>query len=193
MRLATSPPRWGAPRKRRRAAAQNGQALVEFALVGSLLVVLALGITDFGRVLGTNATIVNAAREAAREITQYEHEHGSEPLALTTFATNVAIAELGCSTTPTPCLSPQAAPAANCPASPTSLPWDPGTALDPSLYPPSTAPDTGYVYTCSWHSSADGKQHVEVVIAWRASLYTPLMQNITGQPHLHGIADGTEP
>lgn len=49
---------------RRRAA--PGQALVEFALVLPLLVLLLLGIFDFGRAIYAYTTVNNAAREAAR-------------------------------------------------------------------------------------------------------------------------------
>lgn len=43
-----------------------GQALVEFALVASLLILLMLGIFMFGQLLGWLHTINNATRDAAR-------------------------------------------------------------------------------------------------------------------------------
>ncbi|MPZ23852.1 MAG: pilus assembly protein [Dehalococcoidia bacterium] len=45
---------------------ERGQAMVEFALVLPLLLVLAFGIMDFGRALQAYVTINNAAREGAR-------------------------------------------------------------------------------------------------------------------------------
>ncbi|WP_312468866.1 pilus assembly protein [Neobacillus sp.] len=45
---------------------ENGQSLVEFALVLPLLVMLLFGIVDFGRALHAYLTIDHAGREAAR-------------------------------------------------------------------------------------------------------------------------------
>lgn len=162
--------------------------MVEFALVGGILVVLGLGIADFGRVLGTNAQVVNAAREAARQVTAYEQVNKSEPGSLDNFVRTAAENEMGCDPTKH-CLTPQGCPFSS--SDPDKPPANPDTPLDVSMYP--TGTDQGNLYVCSWNSSGDSKRHVEVVIAWRASLLTPLIQSLTGQPRLHGIADGTEP
>jgi Flp pilus assembly protein TadG len=45
---------------------ENGQSLVEFALVLPLLVLLLFGIIDFGRIIHAYLTIDHAGREAAR-------------------------------------------------------------------------------------------------------------------------------
>lgn len=50
----------------RRAASQRGQSLLEFALVILTLVLVMIGIIDFGRMYFTYATVANAAREGAR-------------------------------------------------------------------------------------------------------------------------------
>jgi len=50
-------------RSRRR---QRGQGLVEFALVGPVLLLLAFGVFDFGRGMSANVTVTNSAREGAR-------------------------------------------------------------------------------------------------------------------------------
>ena len=47
-------------------AARRGQALVEFALVLPLLLVLIFGIVDAGRLIYTYNTVANSARNAAR-------------------------------------------------------------------------------------------------------------------------------
>ena len=47
-------------------AAQRGQAVIEMALVLPLLLVLALGIVDFGRVYASYVSLAGAAGEAAR-------------------------------------------------------------------------------------------------------------------------------
>jgi Flp pilus assembly protein TadG len=56
-----------APSRRRPAAAsRSGQAMVEFALVVPLLLILLLGVVEFGRAWNVYQVITDAAREAAR-------------------------------------------------------------------------------------------------------------------------------
>ena len=45
---------------------QNGQELVEFAIVLPLLLLVAFGVLDLGRIFHSAITITNAAREGAR-------------------------------------------------------------------------------------------------------------------------------
>ncbi len=47
---------------------QSGQSLVEFALVLPLLVILLMGIFEFGRIFSSYVVITNAAREGARSV-----------------------------------------------------------------------------------------------------------------------------
>lgn len=49
-------------------ASDRGAAAVEFALVAPLLLVLALGIAEFGRAYDTQAALSQAAREGARAL-----------------------------------------------------------------------------------------------------------------------------
>jgi Flp pilus assembly protein TadG len=44
----------------------NGQSLVEFAVVSVVLLMLSIGIVDFGRLVYQRSALTNAAREAAR-------------------------------------------------------------------------------------------------------------------------------
>lgn len=53
-------------RKLSRLSSENGQSAVEFALVLPLLLVLLLGIIEFGWFLNAKITITGAAREGAR-------------------------------------------------------------------------------------------------------------------------------
>lgn len=53
--------------------ARAGTSMVEFALVSPIVVLLTLGIIDFGRILWTSTTIEHVAREAAR----YAALHGA--------------------------------------------------------------------------------------------------------------------
>ncbi|MCS6803834.1 MAG: TadE/TadG family type IV pilus assembly protein [Acidobacteriota bacterium] len=50
----------------RRPQAQRGQTLVEFAMAAPILVIMLVGIVDFGRVLMVQHSITNAARQSAR-------------------------------------------------------------------------------------------------------------------------------
>jgi Flp pilus assembly protein TadG len=53
-------------RKRRRRLGNSGQALVEFAIVAPILLLLIMGIVDFGRAFYTYYVLVDAAREGGR-------------------------------------------------------------------------------------------------------------------------------
>ena len=53
-------------RKRRRRLGNSGQALVEFAMVAPILLLLIMGIVDFGRAFYTYYVLVDAAREGGR-------------------------------------------------------------------------------------------------------------------------------
>ena len=54
--------------RRRMVADDAGQALVEFALVFSLLLILVIGIFEFGRAWNAYQVITDAAREGARNM-----------------------------------------------------------------------------------------------------------------------------
>ena len=57
-----------------RAASPRGQALVEFAIVLVPLLVLLVGIIQFGFLFGANVTLTNAAREGTRAGTIYVYD-----------------------------------------------------------------------------------------------------------------------
>lgn len=57
-----------------RAASQEGQALVEFAIVLVPLLVILAGVIQFGFLFGANVTLTNAAREGARAGTIYLYD-----------------------------------------------------------------------------------------------------------------------
>lgn len=55
--------------------AHRGQALVEFAAVLLPVLLLVVGIIQFGLLFGANVTLTNATREAARAGTIYVYDH----------------------------------------------------------------------------------------------------------------------
>ena len=61
-------------RLRRRRSADEGQSLVEFALVLTPLFLILLGIIQFGFIFNAYITITNATREAAREASIYVYD-----------------------------------------------------------------------------------------------------------------------
>jgi Flp pilus assembly protein TadG len=71
-RLACAPARCGLVLHRRRA--EEGQGLVEFALVLPPLFLLLLGIVQFGFIFNTYITVASAAREAARSGSIYVYD-----------------------------------------------------------------------------------------------------------------------
>jgi hypothetical protein len=52
---------------------ESGQAMVEFAAVLLPLLVIVVGIVQFGLLFGANVSLTNAAREAARQATIYRY------------------------------------------------------------------------------------------------------------------------
>jgi Flp pilus assembly protein TadG len=59
----------------RRPGDERGQALVEFAVVLMPVLLLIVGIIQFGLLFGANVTLTNAAREATRAGTIYVYDH----------------------------------------------------------------------------------------------------------------------
>src|SRR5690349_20706990 len=64
------------PMRIRRRHAENGQSLVEFALVQMPLFVIVLAIVQFGFIFNAYVTITNATREGARNGTVYIYDAG---------------------------------------------------------------------------------------------------------------------
>lgn len=74
------------------AGREAGQGLVEFGLVLTPLLLVLLGVIQFGFIFNTHITISNAAREGAREGATYVYERGTGTTkASNDFARNEAI------------------------------------------------------------------------------------------------------
>jgi Flp pilus assembly protein TadG len=65
------------PRDSRRHGRQDGQSLVEFALVLPIFLLLVFAIFDVGRVVWASDSLANAAREAARYAIVHGKDSGS--------------------------------------------------------------------------------------------------------------------
>lgn len=68
-----------APRRRR--GRESGQSLVEFALVLIPLLLVVMGIIQFGFIFNTYVTLSNGVREAARDGSIYVYSQGCNPTA----------------------------------------------------------------------------------------------------------------
>jgi len=58
---------------------QKGQSAVEFGLAAVVLLLLALGLTDLGRVFYFDVGLAGAAREGARQATWFDPKAGNNP------------------------------------------------------------------------------------------------------------------
>lgn len=80
-------------------ARERGQAMVEFAMVILPLLVVVVGIVQFGLIFGANVSLTNAAREGAREATihRYNASNGnaSEGVTRCTEAIDAATSAFG--------------------------------------------------------------------------------------------------
>lgn len=151
--------------------------------MASVLITLGVGLTDFGRVFSTNEDIYNAAREAARQATLYDNVNQNYPNNTDAQILALAQQELGSSMGANLQLGATPDLTGTCPVLPNGSTPYPGSA------------DSGFLYVCrtAAASSPDGRNHVEVIITWRASLITPLVSSITGVPQLHSVVDATFP
>ncbi len=90
------------PRSRRRRS--RGQSLVEFAVVLPVFLLVLSGIMDFGFLLYSRMTVINAAREGARIATTMTEDAGTIPAAVTS---QVNAAAGGLTVTTATCRVPQ--------------------------------------------------------------------------------------
>lgn len=92
----------------RRRSRRKGQSLVEFTLVLPIFLLLVAGITDFGMLLYSNMTAINAAREGARLSVTYPGDTAAVEARVREMATGLDQSYLSVTTT---CERPDAAPA----------------------------------------------------------------------------------
>jgi Flp pilus assembly protein TadG len=64
---------------RDRGRGQRGQSAVEFGLAAAVLLLLALGLADLGRVFYFGVGLMGAAREGARQATWFDTKYGTNP------------------------------------------------------------------------------------------------------------------
>jgi Flp pilus assembly protein TadG len=147
--------RWGC-RLRRDTA---GGAAVEFALVLPLLLLMVMGIIDFGRALNIHHVVTDASREAARRAVVRDGLEGADKLAAVTAAINIRLASVGLGP-----VTVQGTPHSS--ACPASGEW----------VPPAASATAITVAGCGWAGATNTQARVLIRAPFPFSLLTPVMR-----------------
>ena len=155
-------------------SAQRSQALIEFALVSPVLLLLTFGVVDVGRAIFYYDTLNHAAREGARTAVR-----ASNQLPTNTDVINTVTGQMVGAPVSAPC--PQGPVTLSTP--PANSAWvyitepNPPATVEPS--PPPNAPGGEYPATtsgpCSAVNPALGNQQLEVTIRFNLVLITPIV------------------
>jgi Flp pilus assembly protein TadG len=141
----------------RRPRKSRGQAMVEFALLSTLLFLLVMGIFDFGRAIAVYINIAEAAHEGARQLVLRSNYASTPPDTVIINATLAKIGGGGMVLTEDPCLS------------------NPTPCTFPSV--PST-PNTGYIWLTP--NRTTGNRNVTVRVTYLYAPMTGMISNLTG-------------
>jgi hypothetical protein len=157
---------------------QRSQALIEFALVSPVLLLLLFGIVDIGRAIFYFDTVSHAAREGARVAVR-----ASNPLPTNADVLTIVTSQIIGAPVSSPC--PQGPVTGAVP--PDNSAWlfvtqpNPPTALEAS--PPPNAPGGEYsaiaTGSCSAVNPAGGNQQLQVTVRFNLILITPIVAQAT--------------
>jgi Flp pilus assembly protein TadG len=135
----------------------RGQAMVEFALLSSVLFLLVMGIFDFGRAIAVYINIAEAAHEGARQLVLRSNYFSQYPDSVIVNATLAKIGGGGMVLTEDPCLAP------------------PSPCTSPSI--PTTV-NTGYIWISP--SRTTGNHNVTVRVTYLFAPMTGMISDLTG-------------
>jgi Flp pilus assembly protein TadG len=135
----------------------RGQAMIEFALLSTLLFVMIMGIFDFGRAIAVYINIAEAAHEGARQLVLRTNYNSSYPDTAIVNATLSKIGGGGMVLMEDPCLAPP---------TPCTTPGTP------------TIPNTGFIWISP--NRPTGNQEVSVRITYKYAPLTGMISNIVG-------------
>jgi Flp pilus assembly protein TadG len=135
----------------------RGQAMVEFALLSSVLFLLVMGIFDFGRAIAVYINIAEAAHEGARQLVLRSNYYSQYPDSVIVNATLAKIGGGGMVLTEDPCLAP------------------PTPCTSPST---PTVPNTGYIWISP--NRLTGNHNVTVRVTYLFAPMTAMISNLTG-------------
>lgn len=163
--------------------ASSGQSTVEFALSAGVLVLLLLGLLDFGRAFYFGVRLQDAAREGARVGVRYDPQSGTHPGLNDTAiaaAVNNVLTNSGMSAATD---EDQAPGGATCPATSNgNTLYQPG--YKDTAYPTSTGQT--YLYICYENTpgldppSGTPLTKLNVIVLYRFGLLTGFLQNTLG-------------
>lgn len=163
---------------RRRGSAQSSQALIEFALVSPVLLLLLFGIVDIGRAVFYFDTINHAAREGARAAVRASNQLPTNGDVISTVTTQM----IG---------NPVSAPCPQGPVTsatpPANSAWvyitEPNPPSTIETTPPPNAPGGEYAAaaagSCSAIKPAGGNQQLQVTVRFNLILITPVVAQAT--------------
>jgi hypothetical protein len=157
----------------RRSRGQESQALIEFALISPLLLLLIFGVLDIGRAIFYYDTLNHAAREGARSAVRASNFMPNDNSVL-----NAVLAQVVGVTVTEPC--PQGPISAGVP--PANSAWlyitEPNPPATIETNPPMNAPGGEYpasAGTCSAVNPAGGNVPLQVTIRMNLVLITPVV------------------
>jgi Flp pilus assembly protein TadG len=139
-----------------------GGAAVEFALVLPVLLLMVVGIVDFGRALNIHHVVTDASREAARRAVVRDGLEGAEKLAAVTAAINLRLASVG--------------------LEPVTVQGTPHTSPCPTggeWVPPEPSSTAITVAGCGWGGATNTQARVLMRAPFPFSLLTPVMRLVT--------------
>ena len=157
---------------------QRSQALIEFALVSPVLLLLTFGVVDVGRAVFYYDTLNHAAREGARAAVR-----ASNQLPTDTDVVNTVTAQMAGAPVAAPC--PQGPVTSSTP--PANTAWvyitEPNPPSTVETTPPANAPggESGAAAagSCSAVNPAAGNQQLQVTIRFNLVLITPIVAQAT--------------
>jgi Flp pilus assembly protein TadG len=157
---------------------QRSQALIEFALVSPVLLLLLFGIIDIGRAVFYYDTLNHAAREGARTAVR-----ASSPLPSNADVASTVTAQLAGTPVSEPCPQGPVTPA----APPANTAWlyvtEPNPPSSVEASPAANAPGGEYpaaaTGSCSAVNPATGNQQLQVTIRFNLALITPVVAQVT--------------
>ena len=157
---------------------QRSQALIEFALVSPVLLLLTFGVVDIGRAVFYYDTLNHAAREGARVAVR-----ASNQLPTYNDVINAVTGQMAGAPVTAPC--PQGPVTAATP--PANSAWvyvtEPNPPATVETTPPPNAPGGEYssaaAGSCSAVNPAAGNQQLQVTIRFNLALITPIVAQAT--------------
>jgi Flp pilus assembly protein TadG len=157
---------------------QRSQALIEFALVSPVLLLLLFGIVDIGRAIFYYDTLNHAAREGARTAVRASNQLPTNADVLSTVS-----AQMAGTTVSEPC--PQGPVTSATPPANTAWAYvtEPNPPSSIETAPPPNAPGGEYAAvstgSCSAVNPASGNQQLQVTIRFNLVLITPVIAQAT--------------